>query len=112
MPGLLLTQTARVSCAHQGTAMPTVGTPRVTLGGVPAVLQTAPYTVAGCPFPPVSGGPCVTGTWTMGTTRVMSDHQPLASLSNAAVDSAAPSMVPMKAALAPRTVLRKTGRSG
>ena len=75
MPCLLLTQTARVSCAHQGTAMPTVGTPRVTLGGVPAVLQTAPYTVAGCPFPPVSGGPCVTGTWTMGTTRVMEPGQ-------------------------------------
>ena len=103
MPGLLLTQTARVSCAHQGTAMPTVGAPRVTLGGVPAVLQAAPYTVAGCPFPPVSGGPCVTGTWTMGTTRVMADHQPLAIMG--ALGTCVPTGVPL---LATVTQLRVT----
>jgi hypothetical protein len=41
-----------------------------------------------------------------------SDHQPLASLSNAAVVSAAPSIAPSVAAPAPRVAVRKTGSSG
>lgn len=78
MPGFLLTQSARVSCAHQGTATPSTVAARVRLGGQPAVLQAAPYTIAGCPYPPNSGGPCATGTWSTGTTRVTSAKQPLA----------------------------------
>ncbi len=95
MPGFLLAQTARVSCAHQGTASPSAGFPRVKLGGVPAVLQTAPYTIAGCPFPPVSGGPCVTGTWTMGATRVLANKQPLAIMG--ALGTCVPTGVPLLA---------------
>src|ERR1700730_551201 len=41
-----------------------------------------------------------------------SDSQPLASLSNDAVDSATPSIAPSAVALAPRTVVRKIGSSG
>ena len=41
-----------------------------------------------------------------------SDHQPLASLSSDAVASAAPSMIPTHAALAPSVAVRKAGSSG
>ncbi len=64
-----------MSCAHQGTATPTAACPRVKVGGSPAVvLLSAPWTIAGCPFPPpnAGNGPCVTGTFTSGTMRVTS----------------------------------------
>ena len=47
------------------------------VGGQATVLLSAPWTVTGCPFPPVSGGPCVTAQWMVGTTRVTSMGQPL-----------------------------------
>jgi hypothetical protein len=77
MPGLMLHLGATVLCAHGGQAMPTAPNPRVSLSGQPSVLMTAPYVVAGCPFPPVSGGPCVTAQWITGTVRVTSNGQPL-----------------------------------
>ncbi|MFV2144637.1 hypothetical protein [Isoptericola sp. G70] len=95
MPGLLLTTTAKVACAHQGAASPSAGAPRVSLGGVPAVLQTAPYTVAGCAAPPQTGGPDATGTWTTGTTRVTANGVPLAVLTS--TGTCAPTGVPMQA---------------
>jgi hypothetical protein len=51
----------------------------VTVSGQPTVLLTTPYVVAGCTFPPppVANGPCVTGQWLVGTTRVTSLGQPL-----------------------------------
>lgn len=79
MPGLLVQVGAQVLCAHGGQATPTVPNPRVTLGGAPSVLVSSPYTVAGCAFPPppTANGPCVSGTWQTGTTRVLSNGQPL-----------------------------------
>lgn len=77
MPGFLVQQGATVLCLHGGQAQPTVASPRVKLSGQPAVMMPAPWTVAGCPFPPNSGGPCVTGQWTSGTVRVTSMGQPL-----------------------------------
>jgi hypothetical protein len=77
MPGLMLHVGATVLCAHAGQAQPTAPNPRVTLSGQPSVLMTAPYVVAGCPLPPVSGGPCVTAQWITGTVRVTSNGQPL-----------------------------------
>jgi hypothetical protein len=77
MPGLMLHLGATVLCAHAGQAQPTAPNPRVTLSGQPSVLMTSPYVVAGCPFPPVSGGPCVTAQWITGTVRVTSNGQPL-----------------------------------
>ena len=50
MPGPALTQTGSVLCSHGGQAQPTAPLPRVLLSGAPAVGQTAPYVVAGCPF--------------------------------------------------------------
>lgn len=77
MPGFLAHQGATVLCAHAGQAQPTAPNPRVTVGGQATVTLSTPYTVAGCPLPPNAGGPCVTGQWTAGSTRVTSLGQPL-----------------------------------
>jgi hypothetical protein len=86
MPGFLLHVGATVMCAHGGQAQPTAPNPRVTVLGQPTVLQTAPYAVAGCAFPPPpnGNGPCVTGQWTTGSVRVTSTGQPLLLLSSMA----------------------------
>jgi hypothetical protein len=49
------------------------------VSGQPTVLMTSPYVIAGCTFPPppAANGPCVTAQWITGTTRVMSNGQPL-----------------------------------
>jgi hypothetical protein len=71
MPGTLLHQGATVLCMHAGQAQPTAPNPRVKVGGQPIVTQSAPYTIAGCPFvPPTGTGPCVTAQWVKAATRV------------------------------------------
>jgi hypothetical protein len=85
MPGFLLHVGATVMCAHGGQAQPTVPNPRVTVTGMPTVAMSAPYVIAGCAFPPVSGGPCATAQWVVGTTRVTSLGQPLLVQSSQAV---------------------------
>jgi hypothetical protein len=85
MPGFLLHVGATVFCAHAGQAQPTAPNPRVLVSGQPTVLLTAPYVVAGCPLPPVAGGPCVTGQWILGTMRVTSNGQPLVVQSGVAI---------------------------
>ena len=79
MPGFLLHVGAQVTCSHAGQAQATVPNPRVTVSGQPTVLQSSPYVVAGCamPPPPAGNGPCVTAQWLTGTTRVLSNSQPL-----------------------------------
>lgn len=79
MPGFLVHVGAQVKCAHGGQAQPTAPNPRVSVSSQPTVTIAPPYTVAGCTLPPPSAanGPCVTATWTSGTTRVVSNGQPL-----------------------------------
>src|SRR5664280_1377612 len=79
MPGFLLHVGAQVTCSHAGQAQPTAPNPRVTVSGQPTVLISAPYLVAGCAFPPppAANGPCVSAQWLTGTTRVLSNGQPL-----------------------------------
>lgn len=77
MPGQLVHQGAVVMCAHAGQAMPAAPNPRVKVAGQATVLLSIPWTIAGCPFPPPSGGPCVTAIWSVGTVRVKSMGQPL-----------------------------------
>lgn len=77
MPGYLLHQGATVICAHGGQAMPAVPFPRVKVAGQPITTLSGPYTVSGCPFPPVSGGPCVMAQWMMGASRVMAGGAPV-----------------------------------
>jgi len=87
MPGFLLHVGATVLCSHGGQAQPMVPNPRVTVSGQPTVTMTAPYVVAGCalPPPPAANGPCVTAQWIVGTTRVLSNGQPLLVQSSQAI---------------------------
>lgn len=95
MPGFLIHVGAQVLCSHAGQATPTVPNPRVTVSGQPTVLMTTPYVVAGCilPPPPGANGPCVSGQWLSGTTRVLSNGQPLVAQSSASI--CAPSGTPL-----------------
>ena len=87
MPGPLVTMTSQVLCSHAGQAKATAPNPRVLVSAQPTVLITAPYVVAGCalPPPPAANGPCVTAQWLSGTTRVLSNGQPLVCLSSQAL---------------------------
>jgi hypothetical protein len=87
MPGFLVHVGATVTCAHGGQAQPTVPNPRVTVSGQPTVTIAGPYVVAGCAFPPpaAANGPCVTAQWLVGTTRVLSNGQPLVVQSSQAI---------------------------
>lgn len=79
MPGPILHLGATVQCAHGGVATPTAPNPRVLVSGQPVATIAAPYAVAGCAFaPPAGNGPCVTGQWTVGATRVLVAGQPVA----------------------------------
>jgi hypothetical protein len=95
MPGFLVHVGAQVMCSHAGQAQPTVPNPRVTVSGQPTVSLSTPYTIAGCTLPPpsVANGPCVTGQWISGTTRVTSNGQPL--VVNAGSSICAPTATPM-----------------
>jgi hypothetical protein len=106
MPGFLLHVGATVLCAHGGQAQPTVPNPRVMVMGQPTVTLAAPYVVAGCAFPPppAANGPCVTAQWVTGTTRVLSNGQPLLVQSSQAI--CAPTATPLIIAV---TQTRVTG---
>lgn len=87
MPGFLVHVGATVLCSHAGQAQPTAPNARVLVNGMPTVFITAPYVVAGCTFPPppAANGPCVTAQWISGTTRVLSNGQPLVVQSSTAI---------------------------
>ena len=87
MPGFLLHVGATILCSHAGQATPTAPNPRVTVSGTPTVTLATPYVVAGCalPPPPAANGPCVTAQWLIGTTRVLSNGQPLLVQSSQAI---------------------------
>jgi hypothetical protein len=85
VPGFVLQVGATVMCSHGGQAQPTVPNPRVLLSGAPSLTLAAPWVVAGCPFVPPAPGPCVTAQWTIGTTRVTSNGQPLLLLTGMAI---------------------------
>lgn len=85
MPGPILHLGATVLCAHAGQATPSAPFPRVLVSGQPVTTLAAPYLVAGCPFPPVSGGPCVTAQWVVGATRVLAGGVPVVVQSGTAV---------------------------
>ncbi len=95
MPGFLVQVGAQVLCSHGGQATSTVPNPRVMLSGAPSVLITSPCVIAGCAFPPppTANGPCVTGQWLSGTTRVLSLGQPLVVQSSSSI--CAPTGTPM-----------------
>lgn len=79
MPGFLLHAGATVLCAHGGQATPTAPNPRVLVAGQPVATLAAPYVIAGCSMPPPSAGngPCISGQWLTGATRVFVAGQPV-----------------------------------
>ena len=103
MPGPLLQVGATVICAHSGQGTPVVADPRVTLSGQPAVTIDSPYIIAGCPFPVILGGPCVSGVFLVPATRVLIDGSPALLLSSEGI--CAPTGVPLIALSAqPRVI--------
>ena len=76
--GMLLHAGATVLCQHGGQATATAPNPRVKLGGQPVATQTAPWTVAGCPFTTGSGPlPCVTAQFVTASLRVRAGGAPV-----------------------------------
>jgi hypothetical protein len=105
MPGQLLHLGAVTLCSHGGQAIPTVTNPRVMVSGQPTVPLSAPYSIAGCtlPPPPAANGPCVTGSFLVGTVRVTSLGQPLVIFAGASI--ATPTGTPlMPTAAQPRVI--------
>jgi hypothetical protein len=83
----MLHQGATVQCLHAGQAQPMFANPRVKVGDQAIVTQSSTYTIAGCtlPPPPSGNGPCVTGQFTSGATRVRAGGQPVLLKSNQAI---------------------------
>jgi hypothetical protein len=103
MPGPVVHLGATVLCSHGGQAQPLSPFPRVLVNGQPVVTLLSPYAVAGCPFPPASGGPCVTAQVMVGAARVLAGGAPLVVQSSTAV--CAPTGVPLLfVAVQPRVV--------
>jgi hypothetical protein len=104
MPGPILHLGATVTCSHGGQATPTAPNPRVTVSGQPVATIAVPYAVAGCPFvPPGGNGPCVTGQWTVGATRVLVLGQPVAILTG--VSTCVPTATPLMPVVAQTRVV-------
>ncbi len=80
MAGFLLEANGAARCAHGGVASALAPNPRVRLSGSAAVSLPASYVVSGCPDPPppAGTGPCVTGQFLTGATRLLSEGRPLA----------------------------------
>lgn len=87
MPAPLLHLGASVLCSHGGQAMPATTSPRVSVSGQPVATLASIYTITGCTMPPptAGNGPCVTGQFTTGTTRVTSTGQPLLVMTGSSV---------------------------
>lgn len=77
MPAPILHLGATVICMHAGQATPLTPFPRVMVSGQPVTTLATPYAIAGCAFPPVAGGPCVTAQWVMGAMRVLAGGVPV-----------------------------------
>ena len=80
--------------------------PRVLVSGLPTVLMTTPYLVAGCTLPPPPGGngPCAGAKFVTGSVRVRSNGQPLLLLDSQAI--CAPTGTPLTIV---QTQVRVTG---
>jgi hypothetical protein len=104
MPGPVLHLGATVMCAHGGQATPTAPNPRVAVGAQPVATVLPPYAVAGCAFaPPGGNGPCVTGQWITGATRVMAGGQPVALMTG--TSTCAPTGTPLVPVVAQTRVI-------
>ena len=87
MPGFLLNSASMVTCAHGGMAKATAVFPKVLVKGLPVIQITAPFQVAGCamPPPPAGNGPCVTGMFSVASTKVLAGGLPVLLLDSKAL---------------------------
>ncbi len=93
MPGFLVHEGAMVTCSHAGIATPTALSPAVSVMGMPVVLQTAPYAIAGCAQAAALLPFCVTGTFIVASTSVTSFGQPV--IVSEGMSTCAPTLTPM-----------------
>jgi hypothetical protein len=82
MPGFLLHVGATVQCFHMAPVATTPTQPRVLVSGQPVATSANLLTAVGCPFQvPTPVGPkpqpCVRVQWTMLSTRVLVNGQPV-----------------------------------
>jgi hypothetical protein len=80
MPAPVLVLSSTVTCAHLGKGQPSPLSPKLKINGEAVALLTTQYTITGCTLPAATSGgspPCLTGTFTVGATKVTSDAQPL-----------------------------------
>lgn len=65
MPGWIATMNMTVTCTHGAPAKPAQPNPHIKLGGAPAPIASAVFSVQGCPFVMGVAGPkpCLTGTY-------------------------------------------------
>jgi len=71
MPGFVATTLNQFMCSHGGKAVPTPLPVRVFIMGMPVLTLSSPHMVAGCALASVPSPPCVSGTFSVGSTRVM-----------------------------------------
>jgi hypothetical protein len=77
--------------------------PRVVLSGQPVATLSSPYAVAGCALPPSAGGPCVSGQWVVGATRVLAGGVPVLLMTGGSL--CAPTGTPLMPVVAQTRVL-------
>ena len=110
MPGFILTSTATILCAHGGQGEPTPQTSgsnaRVRVAGQPVLTLADPYVITGCPLPAeltaADTGPCRTGHFTTGASRVSVLGQPVQVQEGASICS--PTATPLQVALTQQRV--------
>jgi hypothetical protein len=74
----LLTTGSTVTCQHGGPATPTTSNAKVTIGGMPVLLQTDTHAVTGCLFTVgTKYSPCTRITWSGGSQKVSINGTPV-----------------------------------
>jgi len=73
----IVDRAATIVCAHGGQAQPIAADARVLVSGQPVTTIAVEYTVADCPLPESAGGPCVSGRWLAGRSRVLAAGVPV-----------------------------------
>lgn len=83
--GAILDAASTVLCPHGGTAVAGSSTARVLIAGVPAVVQSDPLVVTGCPHVGAAGpAPCTAVRFVTGASRVRIDGAAVALTDSAA----------------------------
>jgi hypothetical protein len=95
MPGMFVTLSSTVICAHAGQAKAIPVPVRVLMSALPVVPLSSMYSIAGCTLPPpiAANGPCVTGKFLVGSLKVLCGGQPILLQSSTSI--CAPSGTPL-----------------